>query len=68
LSNEQLPQLIVPSKHWFAAEVVNKNEYALVGCTVAPGFNFNDFELASRQKLIRLFPKHKQIITKFAKH
>lgn len=63
----QTPQLIVPANHWFAARVLNENDYALVGCTVSPGFNFDDFELAGRHDLISKFPQHQQIITKLTR-
>jgi len=39
-----LPQGIVPSYAWQAAE--SRGEWTLVGCTVAPGFDFATFELA----------------------
>ena len=65
LTKAEIPQLIVPGGYWFAAEVMNENSYSLVGCTVAPGFSFEDFELAKRETLISKFPKHQQIITKF---
>ena len=68
LINGQSPQLMVPGGHWFGAEVINKNSYSLVGCTVSPGFNFDDFELPKRKKLISLFPKHKEIIKKLSNH
>ncbi|MCK5280460.1 MAG: cupin domain-containing protein, partial [Cyclobacteriaceae bacterium] len=42
--------------------VVDKNSYALLGCTVAPGFHFDDFDLAEREDLIKLFPQHTLII------
>jgi len=64
LMKGEVPQLVVPKRDWFAAEVVNENAYTLVGCTVAPGFDFNDFELPNREKLISLFPEHVEIITK----
>ncbi len=41
-----VPQIVMPKGTWFAAEVANDGDYALVGCTVAPGFDFLDFELA----------------------
>lgn len=59
----QVPQYVVAGGIWFAAEMINKNDYALLGCTVAPGFNFLDFELAKRNELIVKFPQHKSIIT-----
>lgn len=40
----QMPQGIVPPHHWQAAESLG--EWTLVGCTVAPGFDFAGFELA----------------------
>ncbi len=56
------PQFTVPAGCWFASSVANKNEYALVGCTVAPGFDFADFELAERSFLSALYPAHKNTI------
>jgi predicted cupin superfamily sugar epimerase len=40
----QQPQLIVPPKEWQAARSLG--DYTLVGCTVAPGFEFSKFEMA----------------------
>lgn len=58
----QLPQLVVPGNHWFAAEILDPNSYAFVGCTVAPGFDFADFELADRKLLSEEFPQHSGLI------
>jgi len=63
----QIPQFVVPGESWFAATVINKNDYSLVGCTVSPGFNFLDFELPIRNDLIIKFPQHKEIITKLTR-
>lgn len=60
-NNEHL-QVVVPRNTWFAAKLNNKTTFSLLGCTVAPGFDFNDFELAKRDSLIRLFPQHTGII------
>jgi len=57
-------QFVVPGGYWFAANVINQNDYSLVGCTVSPGFDFKDFQLADRNNLIAEFPKHKKLITK----
>jgi uncharacterized protein len=48
-------QIVVPGKCWFAARLVNEAAFALAGCTVAPGFSFNDFELADTGLLVH-FP------------
>lgn len=67
LEKEETLQYTVSAKYWFAAEVVNQNDYSLVGCTVSPGFDFDDFELPKREELISQFPRHKMIITKLTK-
>lgn len=67
IENNEMPQYVVPAGDWFAAEVINKNSYSLVGCTVAPGFDFDDFELPKREILISEFPQHKTIITKLTR-
>jgi predicted cupin superfamily sugar epimerase len=54
----EVQQAMVPAHAWFASECVGKNGYALVGCTVSPGFDFQDFELADRNQLIQEFPNH----------
>ncbi|QYA24677.1 cupin domain-containing protein [Gramella sp. MT6] len=63
----EVPQLVVKGGAWFAAEVMHENDFSLVGCTVSPGFSFEDFELPSRKELIAKFPEHKTLITKFTK-
>lgn len=44
IANDELPQVIVPTGHWQAAETTG--DWTLVGCTVSPGFQFEGFELA----------------------
>ncbi len=58
-------QTVIKKSTWFAAEVVNKRSFALIGCTVSPGFDFSDFELANCKFLSECFPKHKGLILKF---
>ncbi len=60
-------QTVIKKNNWFAAEVINKRSFSLIGCTVSPGFDFSDFELADREYLLESFPKHKSIISKFTK-
>lgn len=54
-------QLTIPRNHWFGAKVVDANSYSLLGCTVAPGFHFDDFELANAS-LMEEFPSIKHEI------
>jgi len=65
-NGEQL-QAVVPAGCWFASRVDTQNSFSLVGCTVAPGFDFQDFVLASRDKLISTFPQHKKIISELTR-
>ena len=55
-------QAVVQAGCWFGAKLENSEGFALVGCTVAPGFDFADFELANREELVSLFPQHKMVI------
>lgn len=58
-------QAVVPADHWFGAIV--EQDYALVGCTVAPGFDVQDFEMADRAALLRQFPQHRPIIERLTR-
>jgi uncharacterized protein len=60
-------QAVVKAGCWFASHVADAKSFALVGCTVAPGFDFADFELAKREKLTRLYPQHRELIEKFTR-
>ena len=68
LSKGEIPQFVVPGGFWFGAEVIDQNSYSLVGCTVSPGFSFEDFELKSEKELTSLFPNQKEIISKLTHH
>lgn len=58
-------QVIIPRGTWFAAEVI-REDYILVGCTVAPGFEFEDFELANREILLNQYPELSNLINRFS--
>ena len=53
---------VVPAGVFFGAEVEDKNSFALTGCTLAPAFDFADFEMPSRRDLLELFPQHHELI------
>lgn len=55
-------QCVVKAGSWFASKPADGVAYALAGCTVAPGFDFADFELAKRNALIGQFPHHSALI------
>jgi predicted cupin superfamily sugar epimerase len=52
----QVPQHVVPAGRWFGSCPAPGSAYSLVGCTVAPGFDFADFEMAERHQLLRDYP------------
>ncbi|MFM1876237.1 MAG: hypothetical protein RL266_1974 [Bacteroidota bacterium] len=62
LDKGERPQLVIAANSWFASEVANGGTWCLVGCTVSPGFDFQDFELADRERLKAMFPVHIDII------
>jgi len=59
------PQVLIPRDVWFCAEV--ERRFSLVGCTVTPGFDFADFEMATRADLVGLFPEYEEMINKFTR-
>jgi len=62
ISNGQLFQYIVPANCWFASKLAAGSNWCLAGCTVAPGFDFTDFELADASALSVLYPQYENII------
>jgi hypothetical protein len=65
-SGEQF-QAVVPAGCWFGSSLRHPDSYALVGCTVAPGFDFADFEMAERNELAVRFPQHRKIIERLTR-
>lgn len=63
----EVPQHVVPADTWFAARVAAAGAFALVGCTVAPGFDFGDFCLAQREALSASFPQHSRLIAELTR-
>jgi predicted cupin superfamily sugar epimerase len=55
-------QAVVPAGCWFGSKPAPETAYSLVGCTVAPGFDFADFELANRTDLLNLYPQCREVI------
>lgn len=64
--NNPMLQYVVKAGNWFGATV--EKGYALVGCTVFPGFEFKDFRLAQYDQIIQLFPQHRAVIAKLTHH
>ena len=60
-------QVAVEAGNWFAAEQRGPGEFTLVGCTVAPGFDYEDMEIAGRAKLLARYPQHQEIIERLTR-
>lgn len=66
-SNEEVFQYVVPANCWFASCPSPESRFSLVGCTVSPGFDFADFELADAALLSEIYPQHQAIINKLCR-
>lgn len=55
-------QAAVRAGRWFGSRVRDPKTFALAGCTVAPGFDFADFEMGKRAELVQLYPRHRKLI------
>jgi uncharacterized protein len=60
-------QVVVEAGAWFGAEVIAPDGYALVGCTVAPGFDFADFEMGGREELLAIYPHCAEAINRLTR-
>jgi predicted cupin superfamily sugar epimerase len=58
------PQLVIPAGTWFGVELAAGAPHCLFGCTVAPGFDFADFELADGPELAARYPSHAERIAR----
>jgi hypothetical protein len=64
-ANGQVFQAVVPAGCWFASE--SSGEFSFVGCTVSPGFDFQDFELAKADQLSKKYPQHADTIQRLCR-
>ena len=62
LSADTEMQVVIEPEQWFAAELPGKKGFSLVGCAVAPAFTFENFELAKKSDLLKLYPQHKALV------
>ena len=67
LENGEQPQLVIAANSWFASEVKAGGSWCLVGCTVSPGFDFQDFEMAERSMLVDRFSEHSSLVQRLTR-
>ena len=60
-------QFVVPAGTWFAATPAHGSAFSLLGCTVSPGFDFADFEMAGARELRQQYPRHADIVDLFTR-
>ncbi len=63
-SEGEQPQLLVPANTIFGSTLEGENAFSLVSCTVAPGFDFADFELFKAEDLLGDYPQFEAVIRK----
>jgi uncharacterized protein len=61
----EVPQAVIPANVWFASSVKDGQGFGLVSCTVAPGFDFADFEMAKQDELLQEYPMFESVIKKY---
>ncbi|WP_224371456.1 cupin domain-containing protein [Hyalangium versicolor] len=59
------PQVVIPAGVLQAG--VPRGDYTLVGCTVAPGFDFADWEMPTRDALLARYPEHAELFRQFTR-
>jgi uncharacterized protein len=67
LAAGERPQVVIPAGTWFGSELAPGASHCLVGCTVAPGFDFADFELAEGPELLERYPAVADRIARLAR-
>jgi predicted cupin superfamily sugar epimerase len=68
LSAGERPQVVVPRGIWQGARLRPGGRFALLGTTVAPGFDYADYESASRPTLLQTHPSAAQLIIALTHH
>jgi hypothetical protein len=63
----QVLQAVVPAGCWFASHVADGESFTVVGCTVAPGFDFEDFDMGKRAPLEAEYPQHREVIQRLTR-
>lgn len=62
----EAPQILVPKSTIFGSSVDDADTFSLVGCMVAPGFDYADFELFTQEELLADYPQHEEVIKRMA--
>ena len=63
ITNGFFPQVVVPCHVWQGCRIMSGGQFALLGTTMSPGFDFSEYESGNRDDLIRQYPDHRERIT-----
>jgi len=63
----QVFQATIKAGYWFAAQPTDPEGFSFLGCTVAPGFDFEDFELGTVEELLSHYPEQETMIRQFCR-
>jgi predicted cupin superfamily sugar epimerase len=67
LAASQRPQVVVPHSVWQGSRLREGGAWALLGCTVSPGFEYEDYETADRAELMGLWPEWAEMIAELTR-
>ncbi len=59
--------MAIEAGNWFPAKHRGPGDFTLAGCTVVPGFEYEDMEIAGRDELKARYPQHVEIIARLTK-
>jgi predicted cupin superfamily sugar epimerase len=62
LAEGERPQVVVPRDVWQGSRLIPGGSWALLGCTVSPGFEFEDYEAGDREHLAARWPERRALI------
>lgn len=68
IENGGVFQVTIPAGTWFAAEVEAGGVYTLISCSVSPGFEFSDFEMADLKELMKAFPEQEELVRRLCRN
>jgi uncharacterized protein len=67
VSKGEVFQFVVPAGAWFASEPAPGSAFSFTGCTVSPGFDFKDFEMAKVEELLEVYPGEAELVKRLCR-
>ncbi len=67
IEEDMLPQVVLKANSWQGSKLIDDGEFALLGTTVSPGFEFDDYVHGDRGLLIKEYPEFREMIVELTK-